>query len=183
MIARSATQSDGERSVATIHERSVSRAQADRNFVRRAICVLVLVLAAPIALAADVAQKTFSSPEAGIAALVEAVKANDQAALRALLGARGEKLITSGDAVADAQNRAAFIAAYDTAHKIEPSGDAQATLVVGKDEWPLPIPLVKANDVWRFDTQKGEEEIVKRRIGRNELAAIQVVIEALDAAA
>jgi hypothetical protein len=181
MIVRSVAKSDGEQSMAIIPELSISRARADRSLARRAICALVLALAVPIATAAGVAQKTFASPEAGVAALIEAVKANDPAALRAIFGARGEKLISSGDAIADAQNSAAFIAAYNDAHKIEPSGDARATLVIGKDEWPLPIPLVKSNDAWRFDTQKGEEEILKRRIGGNELAATQVCLAIVDA--
>ncbi len=181
MIVRSVAKSDGEQSAAIILRRSISRARANQTLARRAICAIAIALVAPIAVAAGVAQKTFASPEAGVAALVEAVRANDAAALRTIFGARGEKLISSGDAVEDTQNNAAFIAAYNDAHKIEPSGETQATLVIGKDEWPLPIPLVKSNDGWRFDTKKGEGEILKRQIGRNELAAIQVCLAVVDA--
>lgn len=159
-------------------EKSVSPTPAGRDFLRRALCALALILAAPVAFAA---QKTFATPEAGIAALVDAVKANNQAALRAIFGDDGEKLVSSGDAVADAQNRDRFIAAYNDAHKIERNGDTQATLIIGKDEWPMPIPLVKSNDGWRFDTQQGEQEILDRRIGRNELAAIEVCRAIVDA--
>ncbi|HLF22904.1 MAG TPA: DUF2950 domain-containing protein [Burkholderiales bacterium] len=136
---------------------------------------------APVARAADPAQKTFDSPEAGVAALVAAVEANDVAALRAILGTHGETLFSSGDAVADGKYRAAFSNAYRRANTIEATGDALATLVIGKDRWPLAIPLVKSNGAWYFDTQKGEQEILDRRIGRNELATIQVCLAIVDA--
>lgn len=143
--------------------------------------MLALVLANPIARAAEPAQQTFTSPEAGVKALVAAVRANDAAKLRAILGAHGENLIHSGDAVADARRRAAFVAAYGHAHKIETKGSARATLIIGKDQWSLPIPLVKAGGAWHFDTQGGEREILERRVGRNELAAIQVCLAIVDA--
>lgn len=149
--------------------------------LRCVLGALALIFVQQTAIAAASAQKVFVSPEAGVAALVDAVKANDQTALRAILGRHGEKLLSSGDAVADAQNRANFIAAYNDAHKIEPSGGGQETLVIGKDEWPLPIPLVKTSGGWRFDTEKGEREIIDRRIGRNELAAMQVCLAIIDA--
>lgn len=152
-----------------------------RGAARLALCALALVATAPITRAAEPTQKMFASPDAGVAALVAAVKTNDQAALRAILGAHGEKLIHSGDPVADAKGRAAFVAAYEHAHKIEMKGEAQATLEIGKDQWPLPIPLVKAAGGWYFDTQKGEREILDRRIGRNELAAIQTCLAIVDA--
>lgn len=159
-------------------KRFVSLTPAGAVFLRRVLCGFVLLVATPVALAA---QKTFATPEAGIAALVEAVKTNDQAVLRAILGDHGENLVSSGDAVADAQNRDRFIAAYNDAHKIERNGDTQARLVIGKDEWPMPIPLLKSNDGWRFDTRQGEQEILDRRIGRNELAAIEVCRAIVDA--
>jgi hypothetical protein len=137
---------------------------------------------APIVLAANPAQKSFASPEAGITALVDAIKVNDQPRLRALLGPHGKKLISSGDTVADQQNREAFIKAYGEANKLVFEGDRQAVLVIGQDEWPMPIPLVKSSAGWRFDTPQGEKEILARRIGRNELSAIQVCLAIVDAA-
>jgi hypothetical protein len=137
---------------------------------------------APIVLAATPAQKSFASPEAGVTALVEAIKVNDQPRLRALLGPHGKKLISSGDTVADQQNREAFIKAYGEANKLVFEGDRQAVLVIGQDEWPMPIPLVKSSAGWRFDTPQGEKEILARRIGRNELSAIQVCLAIVDAA-
>jgi hypothetical protein len=143
---------------------------------------LALIAMAPVALAATAAQMSFASPEAGITALVEAVKANDQPMLRGILGPHGKKLISSGDKVADQQSREAFIKAYSETNKLVLEGDQQAVLVIGQDEWPMPIPLVKSPAGWRFDTPQGEKEILTRRIGRNELAVIQVCLAIVDAA-
>lgn len=142
---------------------------------------LAMSLVACAVLAAPVAQKTYATPEEGAAALFGAVKANDAAAMRAVLGPGGSKLIRSGDAVADEQGRSRFVAAYAETNRIALEGDSKATLVIGKDEWPLPIPLVKAEKGWRFDTRQGRDEILKRRIGRNELAAMQVCLAIVDA--
>ena len=148
----------------------------------RTIFALALVAMAPEALAATAAQKSFASPEAGVTALVEAVKVNDQPTLGTILGSHGKKLISSGDTVADQQSREAFIKAYDEANNLVFEGDTQAVLVIGRDEWPMPIPLVKSPAGWRFDTPQGEKEILARRIGRNELSAIQVCLAIVDAA-
>jgi DUF2950 family protein len=153
-----------------------------RERLLKAIFTLALIAIAPVALAATAAQKSFVSPEAGITALVEAVKANDQPMLRGILGPQGKKLISSGDEVADQQSREAFIKAYSEANKLVSEGDQQTVLVIGQDEWPMPIPLVKSSAGWRFDTPQGEKEIITRRIGRNELAAIQVCLAIVDAA-
>ncbi len=148
--------------------------------VNRILCAVALIALAPMALAAAT-QKSFASPEEGITALVEAVKSDDQPALLALLGPHGGKLISSGDSVADRQSREAFLKAYDEANKLVHDGDAKVTLVIGKDEWPMPIPLVKSGGGWRFDTQRGDKEILARRIGRNELSAIRVCLAIADA--
>jgi hypothetical protein len=145
------------------------------------ICAVALLVMAPMALAATAAQKSFASPEAGITALVEAVTANDQATLHAIFGPHGGKLLSSGDAVADAQSRETFLKAYGEANKLVFEGGRHAMLVIGKDEWPMPIPLVQSKDGWRFDTRQGEKEILARRIGRNELAAIKVCLAIVDA--
>jgi hypothetical protein len=151
-----------------------------RNILQSVVCALAFVLASPVR-SEGAAQTTFDSPEAGVAALVAAVEANDASALRAILGAHGEKLISSGDPVADAKYRETFVKAYRRANAIEKLNDTRATLVVGKDRWPLPIPLVKANGAWYFDTKKGEQEILDRRVGRNELATIQACLAIVDA--
>lgn len=153
-----------------------------RDGLVRTVFASALIGMAPVATTATAAQKNFVSPEAGVTALVEAVKMNDQPMLGAILGSGGKKLINSGDQVADQQYREAFIKAYSEANKIVIEGDKQAVLVVGQDEWPMPIPLVKSPAGWRFDTPQGEKEILTRRIGRNELAAIQVCLAIVDAA-
>jgi hypothetical protein len=135
----------------------------------------------PLATARTTAQQSFESPESGVTALVEAVKANDQALMISILGPHSGKLISSGDEVADAQNREKFIEAYGQAHKIVLEGDTKAALVIGADEWPLPIPLVESHGKWRFDSAQGKKEILARRIGANELAAIKTCLAIVDA--
>jgi hypothetical protein len=142
---------------------------------------VALALVAPLAQAQKVAQKYFTTPAEAVAAMADAVKTDDAAMLRAILGPGGGKVINSGDAVADAQRRRDFAANFDIANKLRLEGDARAIVLVGKDEWPMPIPLVKSADGWRFDTRQGSEEIIKRRIGKNELAAIEVVRAIVDA--
>lgn len=153
------------------------------------LCAIALAVTAPQVIAAPlaqaekvkVAQKTFASPAEAVDAMVDAVKSGDAVRLRAILGPGGGKLINSGDEVADAQHHKEFAVNYETAHKIKTEGDARAILLIGKDEWPMPIPLVKQGDSWRFDTRQGSEEILKRRIGKNELSAIEVVRAIVDA--
>ncbi|HVY07182.1 MAG TPA: DUF2950 domain-containing protein [Burkholderiales bacterium] len=134
-----------------------------------------------VASAASPAQKSFESPEVGASELVEAVKANDVEKLRAILGPHSRRLISSGDDVADAQRREDFVKEYGEANRIVLDGETRATLLVGEDEWPLPIPLVKSGGRWHFDSSQGEREILARRIGANELAAIQVCMAIVDA--
>jgi hypothetical protein len=127
-------------------------------------------------------QTTFSSAEEGMQAFVDTIRLNDPVVLQTLLGAEGLTLFDSGDAAADAQWRKRFLNAYADAHKIVFKENAtRAVLAVGRDEWPMPIPLVKSEAGWRFDTPHAAEEILNRHIGRNELAAIQVCLAIVDA--
>jgi hypothetical protein len=132
-------------------------------------------------MAGTTVQTSFSTPEAGVAALVEAVKADDTKRMRSILGPGSSKLISSGDKVTDARNRERFVEAYTAANKIVFESDARAVLMIGTDEWPLPIPLVKSGNQWHFDAVQGKKEILARRIGANELAAIQVCLAIVDA--
>ncbi|CAG0937872.1 hypothetical protein GALLN_00029 [Gallionellaceae bacterium] len=141
----------------------------------------LMLVVHPLSFAAAAEKMNFASPEAGVTALAEAVRLNNEPMLRAILGYQAGKLISSGDAVADERGRNGFLQAYDEASKIVRENDTRATLVVGKDEWPLPIPLVKSKLGWGFDTRQGEKEILGRRIGRNEMAAIQVCLAIVDA--
>ncbi len=144
--------------------------------------VITLLILAHIALVACAGQRSFPTPEEGSRALVDAVQLNDTAALRAILGPQAAILINSGDSVVDAQRRAAFLKAYHEASRLERAGETSAVLVIGHNEWPMPIPLVKASTGWQFDTPQGIEEILVRRIGRNELAAAQVCLAIVEAA-
>jgi hypothetical protein len=126
-------------------------------------------------------QQHYATAQAAVTALVAALRADNPGRIRAVLGSASDQLINSGDQVADHQGRARFVAAFDKHSQIEPEGDAKAILVVGENEWPLPFPLVKDVFGWRFDTESGGEEILNRRIGRNERAAIQVCLAYVDA--
>jgi hypothetical protein len=134
-----------------------------------------------MAMGAAARQQSFPSPEAGVQALIDAAKSNDTTSLLAVLGPEAQAFINTGDAVSDRASRARFVQAYEEAHTLVPSGDTQVVLQIGKDEWPFPIPLVKDNTSWRFDTRAGKEEILNRRIGRNELDVIQVCLAYVDA--
>ena len=149
----------------------------------RAIMTAVLVSmlgTASIGLAAEAKQQTFGTPEDAVQALVTAAKAGAEA-MMGVLGPGSKDVVQSGDAVADKTGRERFVKAYEEANKLEKVGDAKAILSTGKDGWPFAIPIVKDAAGWRFDTKAGKEEILNRRIGRNELAVIQVVLAYVDA--
>jgi hypothetical protein len=112
---------------------------------------------------------------------MEATKKNDTKAMLAILGPEAKSIIQSGDQVSDRAAFERFVKSYEEANKLVKSGDTQAILEVGKDAWPFPIPLVKEKAGWRFDTHEGKEEIINRRIGRNELDVIQVSLAFVDA--
>jgi hypothetical protein len=126
-------------------------------------------------------QQSFPSPEAGVQALVEAANSNDTETMLQILGPEAESFISTGDPVSDQASRARFVQEYKEAHTLVQLGDTVVVLQVGKDEWPLPIPLVKDSTSWRFDTEGGREEILNRNIGRNELDVIQVCLAYVDA--
>jgi hypothetical protein len=133
------------------------------------------------AVAASPAQRTFASPEEAVQALVAAVKAKDTTALAAILGPESRSLIRSGDKVANQQARERFVRAYEQSNTLEKPTETKAVLLIGQDKWPLPIPVVKEGNAWRFDTAAGKEEILNRRIGRNELNTVQVCLAYVDA--
>jgi hypothetical protein len=91
-----------------------------------------------------------------------------------VLGSDGKAIVSSGDPVADTNIREKFVAAYEAKHAIEREGDGTQTLIIGADDFPFPVPLVNKAGEWQFDTSAGLDEILRRRVGRNELAAIQV---------
>ncbi|MGY4169236.1 DUF2950 domain-containing protein [Bradyrhizobium sp. USDA 4529] len=127
------------------------------------------------------AQQGFPNPEDAASALATAVKAGTSRAMLKVLGRDAADIIESGDDVADANARESFLSAYDAKHSIKADGNKKATLILGRDDFPFPIPLVNNNDGWSFDAAAGRREILYRRIGRNELAAIQTSLAYVDA--
>jgi len=119
--------------------------------------------------------RTFGTPEEAGSALQAAAKSGDEGALVEIFGPDSKKIISSGDPVQDKNTVRAFTEAYDVMHRWRTMADGAETLIVGADNFPFPIPLKKnSNSQWFFDTNAGKEEILNRRIGRNELAIIDV---------
>jgi hypothetical protein len=143
--------------------------------------VVAIAICATLAAPATAAQKTFASPEEAVKALLDAARDSDREVLLAILGPSGKDLLSSGDPIADREGLLRFVQEYDTSHRLTMEGDRKAILHVGNDDWTSPIPIAKQGDVWRFDTEAGKQEILNRRIGRNELAAIQVCRAMVDA--
>ena len=127
------------------------------------------------------AQESFKTVEAAAEALVSAAKTGDRKGILTVLGRDGVDIVSSGDAIADASARKRVIAAYDAKHQVVMEGPDKAVLIIGGEDWPFPIPLVRKDGSWRFDTAAGREEILYRRIGRNELSAIQACLAYVDA--
>src|SRR5213083_1271397 len=125
--------------------------------------------------------RRFASAEEATEAFVAALRAHDTRALVTILGSDARPLIASGDPVADRNIRDAFVKAYDAGHTLVAKGTDAMALKVGSDDWPFPIPIVKQGAHWRFDTAQGREEILARRIGRNELNTMQVCLAYVDA--
>jgi hypothetical protein len=133
-----------------------------------------------IAAPAVIKQESFATPDDALKAVVDDLKSNDLLALLKIFGPTIEPILNSGDPVADQNARERFVAAAEENHHFDGSRDT-LTLVIGKDNWPFPIPLKKADDRWLFDTPAGKEEILDRRIGENELSTIQTVLAYVDA--
>jgi hypothetical protein len=142
--------------------------------LRIVVAALLLALGAE-ARAQGAGRATFPTPEAAAEALAAAASARDQAAVIAIFGAGAKDWLFSGDAVEDNQAMERFAAAYRQKRSFERKGDTAMILVVGNGEFPFPIPLVRAGTGWAFDAEQGKEELLNRRIGRNELRAMSVL--------
>jgi len=144
------------------------------------VAVVVALSHAGFSVAATPSQKSFASPEEAVKALAAAAKDNSDKELLAIFGASGKALIDSGDKVADKDRRERFVKAYDEKNSLVQKGDDRI-VVIGKDDWPFPIPLVKKGTGWVFDTEKGRQEVLNRRIGENELFTIETLLAVVDA--
>ena len=121
---------------------------------------------------AESGQKTFPTADAASSALYDAAKSGDTDTLVAIFGPGGRDLVFSGDDVLDKNGRQTFVDRYEQMHRLVPENATTETLEIGAENWPLPIPIVKADGVWFFDTASGKEEVLYRRIGQNEMNAI-----------
>jgi len=127
------------------------------------------------------AQKVFATPEEAATALVEALRKHDRNLLLAVIGQSSGNWLSSGDEVADRHDKDKFTAAYDRKNSISKQDDNKALLLVGEDDWPFPAPIVRKGKGWVFDAVAGREEIINRRVGRNELDTIQTLLAVVDA--
>jgi hypothetical protein len=144
------------------------------------VCLAAPILFLAMAAVAS-AQQSFNSADEAADTLVKAARADDERAVIAVLGRDGIDIISSGDAVADTASRKRFLAAYDAKHQVVVEGEDKAVMVIGDEDFPFPIPLSRKQGTWRFDTAAGRLEILYRRIGRNELDAIQACLAYVDA--
>jgi DUF2950 family protein len=144
-------------------------------------CARVAATIAFLTTATGALAQEYKTPDEAVAALIVAAKAADRPALMRVLGPGSAEVVSSGDEVADASARKRFIEAYDTKRQVVMEGADKAVLVIGNEEWPFPIPIMHKDGTWRFDTAAGRDEILFRRIGRNELNAIQTSLAYVDA--
>lgn len=122
----------------------------------------------------------FATPQEGFDALVGALRSGDGKQLARILGPGNAGIVDSGDAAADREAAANFIAEFDKKHVVEMDGDAKAFIATGETDWPMPVPMVKSDAGWTFDAPAGEKELLARRIGRNELDTIQTCLAFID---
>jgi len=156
----------------TIHKKSLSRSPRDMFFIAALLVTAVSVLFWSMPLMAA-SQKYFPSPEDALKGLVEAVKAKDKAALDQIFGPSGKEL-RSSDEVQAANEFEAFTKHVAEKTSLVKENDSRVIIHIGNENWPYPIPLVKKNGQWFFDTEAGKEEVLNRRIGEDELTAMLV---------
>ena len=154
--------------------------------LRRASVVLLIfmvVISIPVLpiSAQEVKQKTFGSPEEAMKALAETAKTGDTKGMMAILGPEGEDIIDSGDEAADKNALERFVKAYQERVDFVREKEDRVSIIIGNDHWPFPIPIVRRGEGWVFDTKAGREEVLNRRVGRNELKTIQVCLAYVEA--
>jgi len=155
-----------------------------KNLVRFLVSVmfaLSLGCSSAPTFAQEPGQRTFASAEDAGRALFDAMHAQDDESPLSILGPAGKDVVSSGDPVEDSDTRVGFVVKYQEMHRFVTEANGTETLVVGAENWPFPIPLVKNNGLWYFDTPAGKDEILIRRIGKNEIAAMDACRELVDA--
>ena len=159
--------------MSTIKQRPAGRRAWGMAFIILFLFTTVIIFAANKPISAEPLQKFFSSPEDALKSLTSAVMAKDKDALDQIFGPAGKEL-RSGDSVQDAAEFEDLAKHLAEKTALVPEGDAKVILHIGNENWPFPVPLVKKDNQWFFDTKAGKEEILNRRIGENELTAILV---------
>jgi hypothetical protein len=127
------------------------------------------------------AQQRFNTADAAVEALVAAARRGDSKTVVSILGPGSQELVSSGDPVEDANVRQEYLTAYDAQHRIVTESGKPSILVIGQNDWPFPIPIVQRDGQWSFDTAAGREEVLARRVGRNELATLKAMLAYWDA--
>ena len=145
---------------------------------RRVVIFTLLLVSAPVMAAGA---KVYPDPTSATDALVAAARSGEVASVLAVLGDRAKPFLVSGDPVSDRTALTRFVELYDRSHELLSPDESTRSLVIGNDAWPFPIPLVKVKSGWSFDTRAGEQEILARRVGQNELDVIQVCIGYVEA--
>ena len=143
--------------------------------------LLLSLLTVHVSVAQDQGERAFHSAEEAGSALFVACQNENEKALIDILGPGGRQVISSGDPAEDMDERVGFVVKYQEMHRYVKEADGDTILYVGAENWPFPIPLVNKNGAWYFDTDAGREEIVMRRIGKNELSAIEASRKLVDA--
>jgi hypothetical protein len=138
----------------------------------RTIASLALLASTVVAASQTASHRVFATPEDAVKALADTVKSGNLDALLAIFGPEGRELIGSSDPATARMNRRVFAVAAREKWHLEDAAPDRKTLVIGNEDWPFPVPIVKGADGWRFDTAAGKEEVLARRIGRNELDVI-----------
>jgi hypothetical protein len=165
------------------HANTFWRTIMNIRWVRKVLAVAALASLTVLCSACQTPQEQFASANAAVDSLVACLRTDNRQQLREILGPASKDLVQSGDPVEDANRIHTFLKAYDEKHAFMVNDDGSMTLVVGNTDWPLPIPVVRdrTSEKWFFDTAAGKEEMINRRIGRNELYTMQVCRAIADA--
>ena len=144
--------------------------------LKNVVLLAVLGLAALFAPACNMppAQAKFATPNEAAAALLQALKAEDLGKMQAIFGREGMDAVASGDPVSDRNDREVIAVAMEQSWRWAPRGENAEELIIGDEQWPFPVPLIKTGNAWQFDSEKGEKEVLARRIGANELNTIDI---------
>jgi len=159
----------------------VTKRSGCRFIVPILIMMVIFFLLRTAAGAQAETQRRFTTAEEAVKSLVTAIRAHDRKEMKAILGPGSRELIFSGDDMADRVGREKFLRAYDHQNALQEESAERMTLCIGEDNWPMPIPIIKKGAAWVFDIQGGKQQILDRRVGRNELHIMDVLHAYVDA--